>query len=463
MKNFAALATLAALLIAMVLVFLAISSSGRYFNNDGDAALLLLFFVTCMAVLVASIFIRSVSLVDMLVLYFLAVSVGFSGYYEVATNLFPWPVVHDSHSLKYAIAVYAIFLVSYLAGHVAAGSKPVKAVHAIRGNDRFFTVMAGILLFALLCLFMAGPGAFTARASDEVMAVEGFGSQILQLGKCFTLAAWLFLFCVWLDTGRYRMFVVVAGLMMVICFNPITSARFQFIAAVIATISVTTAFIRPTPFLKAFVYLGLFVANYIVFGPLKSLSAGLSNFDTSAFSNLSGFLADYAFRVDFDAVQVSANTLAYLSATSGFNYGFNLVGAAFFWVPRMLWPSKPISESIEIHDSLGYEYTNLSFPLPMEFYAVWGFSSVIILACLFGYFVRRTTVKCMAAEYYYGIRIEQTVLLALMAGYMPIIMRGAINAVAPIFGFCFIAYMLVVLLNRKFFSRGGIGREILAK
>ncbi|WP_156886646.1 hypothetical protein [Rhizobium gallicum] len=451
MKNFATILMVATLFAAMILVFAAISSSGLRFELNSNAVLTLLFFATALGVMIASIFIRSFSLVDLLVMYFVAVSVGFSGFYEVATNAFPWPVVHDGTSIRYALIVYSLFLAAYLVGHFSAGAIPVPKIHAINSNRRYSTAMLTMLCLTLVCLAIAGPSAFSPRAADDAVIAEGIRPQILQIGKSLCLTAWLFLLCSWLDKRRYAGLVISAGFMMLICFNPITSPRFQFIAAVLATLSTLAIFTNPAPVVKASVYCALFLANYIVFGPLKSLSAGISNFDTWAFNDLGSFLADYAYRVDFDAMQVSANTLAYFDANGGFSFGYNLLGAVLFWVPRMFWPNKPMSESIEIHDSLGYEYTNLSFPLPMELYACAGLVSVVVLAFFFAFFIKRISLKTAAAQHFYSIRIEQTVLMALLAGYMPIIMRGALNAVAPFFGFSFAAYVIIVILNRSFF------------
>lgn len=464
MKNITVLFIVALFFMSIGAVFLAISANGLHFDTSGPALSMLLFFIGSISLLVASIFIPSFALVDLLVIYFVTISFGFSGYYQVATGVFPWPKVHTSAAINYAVLIYLVFISSYLAGHAVAGRKQIHKVYEIVSDQRFFILMCVLLGLAVICLASGGGAVFTARASEDGPELDGLRPQLVQIGKCLSLTVFLFLLCVWLDKKKFVKLVIFAGVVLVVSYNPVTSPRFQVVAAGIATASVFFVFVRLKPTAKALIYFGLFLANYIIFGPLKSLSSGFNNVDTTVFEDLSAFVSDYAYRVDFDATQISANAVTYFDYAGGFNFGYNIFAAFFFFVPRVWWPSKPPAETIEIHDSLGYEYLNLSFPLPLEFYAAAGLVSVVALAFVLAYMLKRKSMQAFAACSFYNRRVEQTVFMALAAGYAPIVLRGALNGVAPLFGFSFVAYFVIVFFNRRWavrpsrtIQRSGVG------
>ncbi|WP_426431861.1 O-antigen polysaccharide polymerase Wzy [Winogradskyella sp. HB-48] len=75
----------------------------------------------------------------------------------------------------------------------------------------------------------------------------------------------------------------------------------------------------------------------------------------------------------------------------GMSFGFQLIGALLFFIPRSLWASKPLStgELIGNHliDDFGFTYNNLSNSMVSEGYINFGFLGVIFFALLLSYFV----------------------------------------------------------------------------
>jgi len=92
----------------------------------------------------------------------------------------------------------------------------------------------------------------------------------------------------------------------------------------------------------------------------------------------------------YDAFANIMATVEYVSRY-GFSYGFQLLSALLFFVPRSLWSTKPLSTGEFIGnfliDDFGFNYNNLSNPLVSEGYINYGLIGVIIMAILLSYFV----------------------------------------------------------------------------
>ncbi len=72
-----------------------------------------------------------------------------------------------------------------------------------------------------------------------------------------------------------------------------------------------------------------------------------------------------------------------------YSFGLQLVGAMFFFVPRSLWPSKPIGTgAMTAEKLLGNDFTNVSAPLVSEGYVNFGIIGVVLFAILLGFACR---------------------------------------------------------------------------
>jgi oligosaccharide repeat unit polymerase len=90
-----------------------------------------------------------------------------------------------------------------------------------------------------------------------------------------------------------------------------------------------------------------------------------------------------------------ANLIASLQyvQVEGIRFGEQLLGALFFFVPRDIWPDKPIASGQLLGEHLVLYYnlwfTNISFPLPAEGYVDFGIFGVIGFGGLLAYYSKR--------------------------------------------------------------------------
>lgn len=159
---------------------------------------------------------------------------------------------------------------------------------------------------------------------------------------------------------------------MVLFANPISNTRFISLAAFG---SVAMAVLRPR---RA-------VAGGWLAAALALVTLGvypLSDLLTSGGTGQSA-LAVFASK-DFDGFQQIINTLSYVHA-HGYSLGRYSISALLFFVPRSMWSWKATPSAIDVAESRGYWFTNLSMPVHSEMYLEFGLIGMVLFAGLLGY------------------------------------------------------------------------------
>ena len=87
--------------------------------------------------------------------------------------------------------------------------------------------------------------------------------------------------------------------------------------------------------------------------------------------------------VDYDAYSMVARTLEYV-ASYGIEWGYQLLGALLFFVPRSLWPAKPEGSGNLVCAAQGQVQLNISSPLPAEGLLNFGIAGLLAFALFAG-------------------------------------------------------------------------------
>lgn len=102
----------------------------------------------------------------------------------------------------------------------------------------------------------------------------------------------------------------------------------------------------------------------------------------------SGFFSEYAGAGDYDVYGQMINAVSFVGQ-NGITWGYQLLGSLFFWVPRGVWPSKPVDTGVLLANFRGYDFTNLSAPLWAEFLVNFGITGVVLGMFVVGLLVAR--------------------------------------------------------------------------
>lgn len=126
---------------------------------------------------------------------------------------------------------------------------------------------------------------------------------------------------------------------------------------------------------------------------------------------------------DYDQFSMLANTLGF-TRDEGFTWGNQFLGAVLFWVPRVLWPTKPLDSGVEVGMWMSSVNVNLSSPLWAEAWINFGVAGVVVAFAGLGLLSRRLDsgfgggALSLGSVGYLGVSI--------FSGYMFILLRGSL-------------------------------------
>ena len=161
--------------------------------------------------------------------------------------------------------------------------------------------------------------------------------------------------------------------------NPFAASRMWLQTAIIAFVA---------PFVLVRLRTGWALIAAVIFGvtllPSLHFSRYAESFDEFLFYfELSSPFEYLATSSDVDSLGMLALCVRWVES-HGHRWGLQILGALFSWIPRAIWPSKPIGTGKMVTEDLGFSFTNLSPPLPSEVFVDFGLVGVPIAAALFG-------------------------------------------------------------------------------
>lgn len=167
--------------------------------------------------------------------------------------------------------------------------------------------------------------------------------------------------------------------------------------------------------------------------PLLNLTRVQFYNETSAFNGL-----------DYDCYQ----NFALVVDNGIITHGRQLLGALLFFIPRSLWPAKPIGSGPELANDLHLSFVNISMPVFGEGYINFGAAGTVIFVLVFVLAFRR-----MDKAYRPGSRTFATLLYLLLLGDALFLLRGsmmqAFSALCSVILAAAAAWFPAVLLARK--------------
>ena len=180
---------------------------------------------------------------------------------------------------------------------------------------------------------------------------------------------------------KYRRFLIINTLCLLITCFPTTLSRYAM-ASVYGGVILTLfpAFKRSRKFIILFIF-----AVVIVF-PFTNVFRNETVIDVNiyaAFSRTVSNLSNVWNAGDYDAYTMTAMSLEYVDKF-GSTLGRQLSGVLFFWVPRSLWPSKPVGTGHFLAINRGLQFTNISAPPAAEGIVNFSLVGLIMFGLIFG-------------------------------------------------------------------------------
>ncbi|SET31301.1 hypothetical protein SAMN05216348_11516 [Olsenella sp. KH3B4] len=184
---------------------------------------------------------------------------------------------------------------------------------------------------------------------------------------------------------NHRLTLALSGLCVLISCFPTAMARFNVAAVYLGIFIIGFRSFTTKKGLFAFFLLVGFLLAYPFFNAFKYLESGtqssLISLVESSFA--SGFLSG-----NYDAYSTFFWVTNYCSDVS-ITYGRQLLGALLFFIPRAIWPTKPVPSGQMIFEYYGRAFTDIACSLPAEGYLNFGIFGVFLFAIVFALLVRK--------------------------------------------------------------------------
>ncbi|MFT2818178.1 hypothetical protein [Leifsonia sp. A12D58] len=217
-------------------------------------------------------------------------------------------------------------------------------------------------------------------------------------------------------TGRgwFTLPIILAIALLLTVVNPVSSARYSLGTVIFALALYGGAVLTPTR-VRATLITAL--AGLIFLFPIADAfrrpEANLAR---------DGFFGEYMGNPDYDAFWQVANAFSYW-VDGLVEPGRQALGSILFWVPRAVWPDKPVDTGILLAQYRGYTFENLSAPLWAELLVNGGVIALVLGFLITGYFLRvmdDRLLPAFAAAGYWAI------VGAIFPVYMTILLRGSL-------------------------------------
>ncbi len=202
--------------------------------------------------------------------------------------------------------------------------------------------------------------------------------------------------------------------MLLLIANPVSSPRYIFGSIILAVLAAFGLYATVGRFRA--VAAATLVGMIVVF-PV----ADTSRYETTTSVSLENPLLSLT-TSDFDAFAQIVNTVQYVDL-EGSTAGRQMLGTLLFWMPRSIWPDKPLDTGVMIAEYKEYGFTNLSSPLWGEFFIDFGWVGLILGMVLVGYWARRfdITTEAQLRE-----RSAPALIFCILPFYSLIILRGSL-------------------------------------
>lgn len=217
------------------------------------------------------------------------------------------------------------------------------------------------------------------------------------------------------------------------CVNPISSPRYVFGTVLLAVLASSGAFSTLGKFRVA--AMGAIFGMVYLF-PIADMFRSSLTPNTKSQNPLEAMLSG-----DFDSWSQVTNSIEYV-ASYGHTWGSQMLGVVFFWVPRSIWPDKPIDTGSLLADFKRYDFRNLSAPLWGELMVNGGWVALVVGMFLIGVAIRRLD---HATELALKSSSAPGVLGSILPFYLLLLLRGSLLQS--------MAYLSVILVTYVFVRR----------
>ena len=315
---------------------------------------------------------------------------------------------------------------------VMLDSKSQDAFRGIKVNRVFLLI--GVLISDLIAvyLFARYGTALFSRATNTAFEFDSVTLTLIasSVVPAFITGVTALAFCNVIPHGKpvdWLLLCMQGVALLIVCF-PFGMARFKMAVIYIGLLLIIFPFLRKGSWFLWMMILGL-VVIFPVINAFRRISFEEVNLFETIINVLTSILDDFL-EGDYDAYTMFMLTQEYV-AEKGLSYGMQLVGVLFFFIPRSVWPTKPVGSGQTAAEFFNWGFTNLSCPLPAEGFINFGIIGVILFA-----FILSKAVKVLDDTFWERNNLGVKVVYIFIVPFLFFMMRGdLLSSFAYLVGF----------------------------
>ncbi|SEN61700.1 oligosaccharide repeat unit polymerase [Paenibacillus sp. OV219] len=382
---------------------------------------------------------------------------------HVMLDVYAWPGSYDDNTITFALVIIVLGIISYEIGFLIAKSRykllsiPVhQNVNAIQMSVEtipkkwvYVVSIASLVMSVVIISKIGFSSIFQPRlVLDAIYSTAYSKTELLIYSNLQKVPVFVaLLFC--LIIGKYKknnssknpylLLTAILFITNILISNPISNARYWFGSVAIALCFIIFRWRKSS---SALWIISLVILLLIVFpysDVYRNSSAG-----TLVIQNMTKQLTE---KGDYDAFQQLLNTIIYVKS-NGLSYGYQLLGAVLFWLPRGIWPDKPYGTGQTVAEALGYNFTNFSSPFWAESYVNFGILGVIVMFALYGYVSYILQHKYIESQRRKNSISVLQIIVPFLAAYQLFLLRGdLLNGMA--YMSCFLLFSIVFFKGKR--------------
>lgn len=384
---------------------------------------------------------RSVSF--MLVLYW-SYGLILPSIYQVNTGNFFWqPNSVNQTSISSAALLTLISVISFIFGYMMVGRRRLQKLkldnehcNYKQNNNEFFSNLSILCLSILGAVFsvttlgiaplLSTRAALSGYLEANALALSAVGfvrilPSSISIAVFMILAYQLFILK---SKSRSLSIITFLSLLPMLLLNfPLSIPRYIMVS--ILFIIVFIVFNKTFAKYRRVIFSVAPALIFIIFPFLGKFNRGLDLYTDFQIPPLSETFV----HGDYDGFQSTMNAINLVNV-EGFSYGSRLFSALLFFIPRDIWLAKNNPTGSDAAAVSGYDFLNISMPIPAEFYVDFGYFGVIFGMIIIGRLVHLLDIYLVRSEAK-GFLIEFSLIGITLAAYMPILFRGPLLGIIP--------------------------------
>ncbi len=398
-------------------------STGYTWDNPTNAILLAGLIIYSALFLAINLSSDEINLLDFIIWFFSYLWLGIAPFVQTISGANVTTTLGvDSGLVPEAVGVALLGILAYQLGHHQSKKAPAKNMNRFFGSSistsRLATIIISSWLVFAIYLGLIGPtNLFLDRESKAIAIASTIESNFLPellFSLTWTLSVISTISLIQLSRVRGHLnrgfLLVLAGLPALAAANPIASGRYIFL-----TVYGSIALALAEPVIRKFPQLAklTLVSSVLVILPL------LNAFRRKGASWSIPPAEEYLASGDFDAFSQLVNGIEYLRST-GVSVSNQFLGPLLFFIPRSVWPDKPLDTGRLLGLYKGYTFTNLSAPLWVETLISFSLVGLAIIFYLIGRSFYKFDLRFESGAY------SQMPLYFPATIYLVIILRGSL-------------------------------------